>query len=79
MSYFMGWTYRLSGDWGSGNSAGGISGSPYHTRLISLDGSGGNQDRSLSAAAVAAPQGALLVMAAPTFVPVRLMSIRPQQ
>ena len=42
-------------DWGAGNSAGGISGSPYHTRLISLDGSGGNQDRSLSAAAVEAP------------------------
>ena len=42
-------------DWGAGNSAGGISGSPYHTRLISLDGSGGNQDRSLSAAAVQPP------------------------
>ena len=47
-------------DWGAGNSAGGISGSPYHTRLISLDGSGGNQDRSLSAAAVQAPQGCTL-------------------
>ena len=42
-------------DWGAGNSAAGISGSPYHTRLISLDGSGGNQDRSLSAAAVQPP------------------------
>jgi hypothetical protein len=42
-------------DWGAGNSASGISGSPYHTRLIALDGSGGNQDRSLSAAAVQAP------------------------
>lgn len=42
-------------DWGTGNSASGISGSPYHTRLISLDGSGGNQDRSLSAAAVEPP------------------------
>lgn len=42
-------------DWGQGNSAGGISGSPYHTRLIALNGSGGNQDRSLSAAAVEAP------------------------
>jgi len=42
-------------DWGTGNSASGISGSPYHTRLISLNGSGGNQDRSLSAAAVEAP------------------------
>jgi hypothetical protein len=46
-------------DWGftAGvpNSAGGISGSPYHTRLIAFDGSGGNQDRSLSAGAVSAP------------------------
>ena len=42
-------------DWGSGNSAVAIPGSPYHTRLIDLDGSGGNQDRSLSAAAVIFP------------------------
>ncbi|HEX2641296.1 MAG TPA: carboxypeptidase-like regulatory domain-containing protein, partial [Pyrinomonadaceae bacterium] len=40
------------GDWGAGNSAGGISGSPYHMRLIDLNGQGGNQDRSLSADAV---------------------------
>ncbi len=39
-------------DWNPGNSASAISGSPYHTRLISLDGAGGNQDRSLSADAV---------------------------
>ena len=49
-----------TGDWGAGNSAAGISGSPYHTRLISFDGSGGNQDRSLSAAAVRAPGGCQL-------------------
>jgi hypothetical protein len=42
-------------DWGSANSAVAISGSPYHTRLIDLDGSGGNQDRSLSADAVTFP------------------------
>jgi len=42
-------------DWGSANSAVAISGSPYHTRLIDLDGSGGNQDRSLSADAVIFP------------------------
>lgn len=47
-------------DWGAGNSASGISGSPYHTRLISLDGSGGNQDRSLSAAAVLPPSSCTL-------------------
>ncbi|MFZ0061217.1 MAG: hypothetical protein WAL47_04200, partial [Pyrinomonadaceae bacterium] len=49
-----------AGDWGAGNSASGVSGSPYHTRLISFDGSGGNQDRSLSAAAVEAPGGCLI-------------------
>jgi len=52
------------GDWGAGNSAGGISGSPYHMRLKGLCATttppaapngcndGGNQDRSLSADAV---------------------------
>jgi hypothetical protein len=39
-------------DWGLGNSASAISGSPYHTRLLDLDGKGGNQDRALAAAAV---------------------------
>ncbi|HTM69094.1 MAG TPA: hypothetical protein VL426_07460 [Candidatus Binatia bacterium] len=44
-----------STDWGTGNAAGGISGSPYHMRFIDIDGKGGNQDRSLSAGAVAPP------------------------
>jgi hypothetical protein len=44
-----------SGGWGDNNSAISISGSPYHTRLIDLDGSGGSQDRSLSADAVVFP------------------------
>jgi hypothetical protein len=48
-------------DWGNANSAVAISGSPYHTRLLDLDGSGGNQDRSLSAAAVIFP-GSLTVV-----------------
>lgn len=39
-------------DWGVGNSASAISGSSYHTRLIAVDGSGGNQDRSLAASAI---------------------------
>jgi len=40
-------------DWGPGNSASAINGSPYHARVISLDGASiGNQDRSLSADAV---------------------------
>jgi hypothetical protein len=34
-------------DWGADNSAVAISGSPYHMRLFDLNGSGGNQDRSL--------------------------------
>src|SRR5206468_3961380 len=39
-------------DWGVLASASAITGSPFHMRLIDLDGSGGNQDRSLSADAV---------------------------
>ncbi len=43
-------------DWGVGNSAGDISGSPYHMRLISwTQGNLGQQDRSLSAGAVEPP------------------------
>ncbi len=37
-------------DWGTGDSAGNISGSPYHMRIIaSSEGNVGNQDRSASA------------------------------
>ena len=39
-------------DWGVGNSASAISGSPYHNRILSLDGAGGNQDRSMKASAI---------------------------
>ncbi|MFL5679572.1 MAG: hypothetical protein ACJ77B_03140, partial [Chloroflexota bacterium] len=43
-------------DWGANNSAVAITGSPYHTRLIGLDGpSGGNQDHQLAASAVIFP------------------------
>ncbi len=42
-------------DWGANNSAIAINGSPYHMRLYDLDGSGGNQDRSLQSAAVYYP------------------------
>jgi uncharacterized repeat protein (TIGR01451 family) len=48
-------------DWGSANSAVAISGSPYHTRLLALDGSGGNQDRSLSAGAVFFPASITII------------------
>jgi hypothetical protein len=53
----LAWAGHIStrADWGADNSAVAISGSPYHTRLIDLDGSGGNQDRSLSADAVIFP------------------------
>lgn len=42
-------------DWGEGSGATAVDGSPYHTRLVSLDGAGGNQDRSLAAKAVVSP------------------------
>ena len=49
------------GDWGAGNSAVNISGSPYHMRLIGLDGSGGNQDRALDNTAVV-PSGVVNIV-----------------
>lgn len=42
-------------DWGGNMSAVAIPGSPYHMRLLDLNGSGGNQDRSLSSNAVIFP------------------------
>ncbi|MBW6499351.1 MAG: SprB repeat-containing protein, partial [Bacteroidales bacterium] len=40
-------------DWGYGNSAGGINGSPYHTRVKGWNlGNLGNMDRSMQAAAI---------------------------
>jgi hypothetical protein len=42
-------------DWFPEPAAVDIEGSPYHMRLIDLDGQGGNQDRSLAAAAVIFP------------------------
>jgi uncharacterized repeat protein (TIGR01451 family) len=48
-------------DWGLSNSAVSITGSPYHTRLIDLDGSGGNQDRSLAAGAVFFPASITII------------------
>ena len=48
-------------DWGVNNSAIAIPGSPYHTRLIDLDGSGGNQDRSLASEAVVFPGSITIV------------------
>ncbi|MBI5037147.1 MAG: DUF11 domain-containing protein [Candidatus Kerfeldbacteria bacterium] len=59
----LAWGGHIShrGDWGTENSAVAIPGSPYHTRLINLDGSGGNQDRSLSADAVIYPASITVV------------------
>ena len=42
-------------DWGVNHSSIAIDGSPYHMRLLDINGSGGNQDRSLSASAVIFP------------------------
>jgi hypothetical protein len=40
-------------DWGNGESAGAISGSPYHMRLVSIDGeTDGSQDLALQSAAI---------------------------
>jgi hypothetical protein len=39
-------------DWGAANASSDISGSPYHTRVVDFDGSGGSQDRSLKTNAV---------------------------
>ncbi|MBL8395714.1 MAG: hypothetical protein JNK99_13370, partial [Candidatus Accumulibacter sp.] len=56
-----------SADWGTGNSASDISGSPYHMRVLDFVDSGdssvnsGNQDRSLSAGAVA-PLGRIAIV-----------------
>ena len=51
-------------DWGPLNAATAISGSPYHTRLDNLDGTGGNQDRSLSSEAVIFPGSITIIKAA---------------
>lgn len=50
----LAWGGRISlrTDWRPQPTAADISGSPYHMRLLDLDDVGGNQDRSLSAAAV---------------------------
>src|SRR5262249_46224593 len=48
-------------NWGLDNSAVSISGSPYHMRLVDLDGTGGNQDRSLSAGAVIFPASITII------------------
>jgi hypothetical protein len=42
-------------DWGATYSALAITGSPYHMRLLMLDGAGGNQDRSTASSAVVFP------------------------
>jgi uncharacterized repeat protein (TIGR01451 family) len=39
-------------DWGSGNAASSINGSPYHTAIVNFDGHPGSQDRALAAGAV---------------------------
>jgi hypothetical protein len=48
-------------NWGTGSSAVAIAGSPFHMRLIDLDGAGGNQDRSLSNDAVTFPASITII------------------
>ena len=48
-------------DWGASSSAIAISGSPYHTRLVDIDGSTGSQDRSLSNDAVIFPASITII------------------
>lgn len=48
-------------DWGQANSAVSIPGSPYHMRLVDLDGKRGSQDRSLSNDAVIFPATVTIV------------------
>jgi hypothetical protein len=59
----LAWGGHIStrGDWGTNNSAIAIGGAPYHIRLYDLDGSGGNQDRSLQSGAVYYP-GAITII-----------------
>jgi len=49
------WGFDISSKQFESNSAGDINGSPYHMRLLELDGLGGNQDLPLDALAVLAP------------------------
>ncbi|HSI88652.1 MAG TPA: carboxypeptidase-like regulatory domain-containing protein [Pyrinomonadaceae bacterium] len=51
-------------DWGVGNSAIAIQGAPYHMRVIEIDGSPGNQDRSLSASAAIFPGSITIIKVA---------------
>ena len=51
-------------DWGAGNSAAAISGSPFHMRVKGLNGQGGNKDMQLSAAAVIFPATVTVVKVA---------------
>jgi hypothetical protein len=49
-------------DWGVGNSAIMISGSPFHTRVIEVDGQGvGNQDRGVASDAVYYPGDIMII------------------
>src|SRR5690606_5354576 len=51
-------------DWVVGNSAIAFSGSPYHMRVIEVDGSPGNMDRSLSASAAIFPGSITIIKVA---------------
>lgn len=51
----------LGSDWTPAQTASTISGSPYHMRLIEIDGAGGNQDRSMKVASGPVPGSITIV------------------
>lgn len=59
----LAWAGHIStrADWGIDNSAIAINGASYHMRLIELNGTGGNQDRSLQNTAVYFPASVTIV------------------
>lgn len=59
----LAWSGHIStrSDWGTNRSAIAINGSPYHMRLIDLNGMGGNQDRSLTVEAVVFPASITII------------------
>ena len=48
-------------DWGIDNSAIAFTGSPFHMRLLDINGSGGNQDRSLTSTAAVFPADVTII------------------
>jgi hypothetical protein len=68
-SVVLAWGARIASvlDWGDGNSASAVTGSPYHMTVVSLSGSPAVSGRlNMSAAAIAAPPTAVTQLSATT-------------